>query len=213
MIDYNKMLNDLIDEARIKYPGFNVIRKKDSLLMKAIGGFLRLVSFGKMDRFDRFFTTVYKTVYTGSRWDLMDSRSKYLIMVHELKHIDQMYRCGLGSPVLGFIVHGGLYLFAWLPIGLAYFRMIFEAEAYAVDTAEELKLIHKESGSRVEFENGLSRGAYLFKVFQYPIQAISEDIADYLTGPSYLWAWHSRKGVKEKFMYFIKRALLEDDVK
>lgn len=67
--------------------------------------------------------TIGRTIYhpTGR-----DPKKYPTTVAHELVHVDQQAK-------LGVLLFTALYLFAPLPVGIAYFRWKFEREAYLVN--------------------------------------------------------------------------------
>lgn len=76
----------------------------------------------------RFATTIGKSIAVPDDWDKWSGESRYEIIRHEIKHLHQQKRFGLGLFWLGFLVHGFLYL-CILPMVLT-MRAYFEKGAY-----------------------------------------------------------------------------------
>jgi hypothetical protein len=114
------LTRDIADE----FPDFRVLKKTDSRLMAVIDRVLRIITLGKMSTYmTEFVTTVGTTVYVPADWYRMPETSRMSVLRHERVHMRQARQYGR----LWFSL---LYLFIPLPIGLAYFRMKFEREAY-----------------------------------------------------------------------------------
>src|SRR5262245_49463510 len=110
---------------RGEFPRFRVVKKHESRFQRAIHYGLVAVTLGGMRRYlDSFQTTIGSTVYVTEDWDAKSPLDRYITLRHEAVHLRQFRRWTL--PVMGF-----LYVFLPLPVGLAYFRMRFEKEAYA----------------------------------------------------------------------------------
>lgn len=104
-----------------------VLIKDDSPLMRFLNFFIR--AFNK--RFmEGYATTVCNRVYIPRSWIGRDLQE---LLVHEVDgHVRQCRCCGLGThPWVGFPVYMLLYLLAFFPIGLSYFRYRFERNADA----------------------------------------------------------------------------------
>jgi hypothetical protein len=120
----NTHLAALGDEIRKEFPSFDLVKKSDSKLMTVINAFLKVITFGQMKAFmEDFVTTVGTTVYVPSRWEFWPTPSKMAVLRHERVHMRQ-------SRKYGRLLYSFLYLFFPLPVGLAYFRMKLEREAY-----------------------------------------------------------------------------------
>lgn len=119
------MLYELCEEVRAEFPGFKIVRKDESALMKAISIALMVVTLGQMRTFmTGFVTTIGQTVYVPSSWDMQGESSRSVVIRHERIHMRQSARYGWLLFSLG-------YLFFPLPLGFAYVRARLEMEAYA----------------------------------------------------------------------------------
>jgi hypothetical protein len=115
----------LLVELGERYPGFRVMRKRDSALHRAIHVALIGITFGQMRSYlDSYQTTLGRTVYVTDEWDDQDDDSRYITMRHEAVHIAQFAKFTLPGMAV-------LYLLLPLPMGLAYFRAYFEKQGYA----------------------------------------------------------------------------------
>lgn len=154
------------------FPHFKEVRKSDSGLMKFIGAFLRIVTFGGMKSFmDSFTTTIGTTVYTPSSWDSMDDAGRCIVLRHERVHMVQKAHYGMWLFTL-------MYLIPIFPIGFAWFRAAFEMEAYGETITATLEL----------------RGAQVAMAPEFKARMVSR-----FTGPSYLWMWPFPDRVGEWF--------------
>jgi hypothetical protein len=161
-------LEQVMKETRDEFPKFKVVPKSESFMMKAINAFLLVVSFGQMKAFmTGFATTVGTTVYVTPGWPTKPDADKAILLRHERVHMRQARR--LTRPLFSF-----LYLLAFLPGGLAWFRARFEMEAYA----ETVKATFEHYGRQAVFS----------KDFR-------DRIAKNFTGPQYLWMWPFPKTV------------------
>lgn len=165
MSEYEEVSNKI----KASYPKFRILPKSESMFMKFIDKFLYLITFGKMDTFmTNFITTIGYKVYVPSEWDKWSIDSKISILLHEEVHMKQKEK--YGSFLFGF-----LYLFFPLPFGLAYFRCIFEKEAYEVSIREKAKR------SGVQTIYGSSYKKFIIENF---------------IGPNYLWMWPFKKSME-----------------
>jgi len=130
---------DLIELAVVtrdierEFSSFVMIRKEDSWLMRLINVVFFILTFGQMKAFMTSFTTTLGTaVYTPKQWDTFSPMSKAVILRHERVHMRQARK----HTWLWFSF---LYLFAFFPVGLAWYRAKFEMEAYA----ETLRAYHE----------------------------------------------------------------------
>lgn len=115
-----QLTRDIADE----FPDFRVIKKQDSRFMKVIDLVLRVITLGKMTTYmTDFITTMGTTVYVPDYWYSLPETSRMTVLRHERVHMRQAQRYGR-------LLFSLLYLLVPLPLGLAYFRMRFEREAY-----------------------------------------------------------------------------------
>lgn len=165
-MDKNLSPQSLVLELQKEFPKFEIIKKEDSFLMKAIDVFLKVITFGKMKSFmSDFITTIGYKVYVPSGWEEAD---KVIILSHERIHIRQMNRYGR-------FWFSFSYLFLWTPTVFAYFRRKYEQEAYE----ETLRCIAKTGG--IQYIEG--------KLYR-------ESIIEHFTSAQYFWTWPFRKSVE-----------------
>ncbi len=125
----------LLDDLYLEFPGFEIVYKSESMLMKVIDVFLKLITFGQMSRFmTRFITTIGYKVYVNDRWDAMPAVSKLVVLQHERVHMRQREKYGA-------FLFSFLYLLFPLPTVFAYYRTKFEKEAYE-ETLRAMKRYH-----------------------------------------------------------------------
>ena len=148
---------------------YTIVQKSDSWFMKAIGTFLKVISFGTNTAFmTDFVTTINHTVYVPTAYATWSAQDQNTIIEHEKVHMAQADKYSF--PLFAF-----LYVCCFFPIGLAYFRMKFEQEAYATS----LKCYYAYKGA-----------AWL----QDP--RIKAAFVSYFTGPAYLWTWPFSKSIE-----------------
>ena len=171
MSPYDQIIAELKDE----FPKFKLVEKKDSLLMKALNIFLKVITFGLMKTFmTNFTTTVGYTIYTPSRWNILD---RVGILKHERVHMRQMRRYGR-------IWFSLSYTFLWFPTVFAYFRKKYEQEAY------ETSMLH-------------SAQSYGIKYIEDP--KYRERMIARFTTAQYFWTWPWRKSLETWFDEALQR--------
>jgi hypothetical protein len=171
----NISLQDLIVEIQKEFPKFEIIKKEDSFLMKAIDIFLKIITLGKMKTFmSDFITTIGYKVYVPSGWELMD---KVTILCHERVHMRQANKYGR-------LWFSFSYLFLWAPTVFAHFRKKYEQEAYE----ESLRCIAKTGGIKY-IEDKLYR----------------ENVIAHFTSAEYFWTWPFRKSIETWYDSTVKK--------
>lgn len=176
MSTYEKLMLDIADE----FPGFRIIPKSESTLMKVLNIFLKIVTLGMMKTFMSNFTTVVGCkVYVPSKWE---SFNKSAILRHERVHMRQAKREGR-------IWFGFAYIFVWFPIGFAHFRKKWEQEAYE----ETMRIVAGKKG-----------GMAVLKHEDYRNNMIKR-----FTGPKYVWTWPFRKSIEKWYDETVAKIKLE----
>lgn len=151
-----------LEELRVEFPEFRVVKKSEDRLSRAIDLALRALSLGRQDRYLTHYRTVIgDTLYVPDAWEHTSSVDRLICLRHERIHLRQRRRLGM----LGLTV---LYLFVPFPIGLAWFRARLEWEAY-------------EETLRATFEH---RGIEAIRT-----PAMKAAMIDRFVGPDYLWMW------------------------
>lgn len=164
----NEGYDALLNEIKNEFPEFNVVKKSESRLMRTIGSFLKIASFGKMNTFmDSFITTIGTTVYVPDQWDSRSASTKAITMRHERVHMRQARR-------LGRFIFSFLYLFFPLPVAFAYFRTRFEKEAYE----ESLRALAEYYGPK----------------FFTP--TLREKIIAHFISAEYMWMWVHKQSIE-----------------
>lgn len=159
-------------KLRAEFPQMRLKRKSDSWLMHTIAGLLRFITFGVMDTFmTDYITTVGFTVYVPDSWASTSAIDRVIVLRHERVHMRQRVRYGM-------FLFSLLYLLFPLPIGLAYFRMKFEREAYAETLRAQVDLLG-DRGRRQVLSPKSER-----------------DIIGHFTGPAYFWMWPFKKSMR-----------------
>ncbi len=140
---------------------------------RAIHQLLRVVTFGAQSAYlDRYVTTLWHTVYVPPDWEARPVEERWATLRHELVHVRQFERWGALMAIA--------YLLLPLPLGLAWFRMRFEREAYE----ETLRAWH-ELGGRAACE------------------PLREHIVRQFTSGSYGWMWPFPRAVERWFDGFV----------
>ena len=172
-------LSNLIIQMSADFKGFKIELKSTSILMKSINFILRMLTFGKFQTFmTNYVTTIGHTVFVPDTWDRIGPASKYIILMHEKVHMEQSRRYGK-------LLYSILYLFVYLPCGLAYFRTKFEKEAYIATIKAAAEMYGKS----------------------YVKTAVFRDkIVGYFTGPDYFYMW-VRKDQIEQWVYDVTSSI------
>lgn len=149
---------------------------KSGWCWRALDRLVRIASLGRNKTFlTDYFTTIGPWIGVPAQWELIAPAHRVAVLEHELVHVRQCKRFGLGSAILGLPLFGLLYLLAPLPIGLAWFRWRFEREAYVV-------------GIRVKLETHPHERAHLINNATFQ-----------LTGGAYAWTWPFPASVRRYF--------------
>jgi len=116
----------LCDRIVEEFPRFK-IRERDRSWLLPLFWILSKIS---SQDYSRYATTVFSTVYVGSKWGFMSDREKYVVLRHELIHIRQFHRFPFGRQLwlLNYLLMPFCYLlllpFVWT------MRAGFEREGY-----------------------------------------------------------------------------------
>ncbi len=112
-----------IEDIKKEFPKFEIISKENSWLMKCLGFLLKLATFGQATKFmSDYITTMGYKVYVPSQWDKGSLKGRIGTLRHEAVHMRQYRKLWILFPIA--------YMLLFLPIGMAYFRALFEKEAY-----------------------------------------------------------------------------------
>jgi hypothetical protein len=155
--------------AKMDADGVKIVYKQTSWFWRVLAKLVYVVTLGRNNTFlDGYVTTLNKTIAVPASWATRDDLGKLETLTHELTHVAQYQRY---TPV----VMALLYLFVFLPIGLAYFRWRFEREAYC---------------------NGYN------KLLQYRPDlraALVDRGVSQMTSGQYAWTWPFQKTVRAYF--------------
>lgn len=163
-------LTELESQVRQEFPAFKFVKKSDSRLMSAIDTFLTVITFGQMKEFMKdFVTTLGTTVYVPDKWESWPTPSKMAVLRHERVHMRQAQKYGR-------LLYSLMYLLLPLPVGLAYFRMKFEKEAY---------------------EESLRAYAEYYGVTSLKSTPVRDSMVRHFTTAEYFWMWPFRKSLEK----------------
>jgi hypothetical protein len=110
--------------ASLEREGILIRDKCDSRFCKVLDRALKIITFGRQDRFmSEYVTTLGKRIYVPSQWSDQALGHRYLTLRHEAVHVRQFRRLTWPGMTL-------LYLFLPLPVGLAGGRAWLEWQAY-----------------------------------------------------------------------------------
>jgi hypothetical protein len=159
-VSTSPLLERILAELRTEFPRFRILKKRTSLLQRAIHVALVVITLGGQ----RVYLTHYHTVLFGSlwvpdAWDAMSDDDKYILLRHERIHLRQ--RARMGDLVMAFV-----YLVPFFPLFLAYGRARIEWEAYI----ETLRATAEVFGPDAA-------------------EALREHIKQRFVGPEYGWMW------------------------
>jgi hypothetical protein len=116
--------DDFIGEIRQEFPRFCLIRKRESLLARALDVVLKVLTFGAQREFmTRYHTVLWDRLYVPDLWEGTPDIARLITLRHERIHLRQRRR--YGDLLMTF-----LYVFPFFPLGLAYGRARIEWEAY-----------------------------------------------------------------------------------
>lgn len=139
----------LCAETTTEFPKFKIANKQESQFMKSIA-----LVMGK--RFmTNYITTIHTTVYVPDGFDRWTEASKCALLRHERVHMRQARKWT-------FPLYAVLYLLAYLPLGLAYFRARMEWEAYEESLAafKDYGLDYSSDGRRAWLVEQFTSSAY-----------------------------------------------------
>lgn len=142
--------------------------KKDSRFWRGWAKFVKAMTFGRVANTNELTTTtVGQTIWLCDHFDAYDDRQRAEILIHELVHCEQYRK----MTIPGFLF---VYLFAFLPIGLAYGRYWIERTAYAY--GYQAHLIGKTGDERA-----------------YVVEKMCKEFADLMASGLYGWPWPFKK--------------------
>lgn len=167
---------ELLAEIRDEFPTFEILRKRDSALQKAIGQFLAVVTLGGQRHYlTRYHTVLFGKLYVPDAWDAMDDGARYVLLRHERVHLRQRRRMGDVAMALA-------YLLPFFPVGLAWGRARIEWEAYVETIAATAELYGLDAA-----------------------RALEGEIVRRYVGPDYGWMWPFPGTIRKWFADVIER--------
>jgi hypothetical protein len=114
----------LLAEIKGEFPSFELRRKKDSHLQRAIHVALIAVTLGGQRVYlTGYYTAMFGKLWIPESWDRLPDLDRYVLLCHERIHLHQRRR--MGDVAMTFV-----YLVPFLPLFLAYGRARIEWEAY-----------------------------------------------------------------------------------
>ena len=166
----------LLAEIRDEFPTFEILRKRDSALQKAIGQFLAMVTLGGQRHYlTRYHTVLFGKLYVPDAWDAMDDGARYVLLRHERVHLRQRRRMGDVAMAL-------VYLLPLFPVGLAWGRARIEWEAYVETIVATAELYGLDAA-----------------------RALEGEIVRRYVGPDYGWMWPFPATIRKWFADVIER--------
>jgi hypothetical protein len=160
----------LLAEIRDEFPDFEIKKKRASPLHRAIGLALFVLTLGGQRQYlTRYHTVLFGRLYVPEAWDAMDDDARFVLLRHERIHLRQRRR-------MGDLVMAIVYLFPFLPLGLAWGRARLEWEAYR-ETIRATAELHGVVAAR----------------------ALEDEIVRRFVGPDYGWMWPFPKSVRRWF--------------
>jgi len=148
----------LLADIAAEFPGFRVVRKRDSPLSVAIDRALRALTLGRQRSYlTEYHTVIGRTLYLPDSWSTTPEIARVIVLRHERVHLRQFRRFGL-------IGMGAIYLVPFFPVGLAWGRAWLEWEAYRETLAATAELRGLEAvrcpALRGEIVDRFASGAY-----------------------------------------------------
>lgn len=158
----------LVEDLRAE--GVRLVGKERVWHQRAIHYLLCAATLGAQRRYlDSYVTTIGRTIYVTPDWERRALADRWATLRHERVHVAQFRRWGRVPMALA-------YLMLPLPVGLAWFRMRLEREAY-------------EETVRAYFEIGGREAA----------ARLRDHVIQQFTSGSYGWMWPFRRGIERWF--------------
>lgn len=154
---------------------------KEGWFWKLLHYLVIIFTFGGNRNFlDGYYTTIGPWVGVPKDWESRYMLGRAAVIEHETIHIKQCKKFGFGNVYVGLPIYTVLYLLLPLPIGLAYFRWLFEREAYA-------------------------HGINFLNMYQpdHRTRRIEDAVIE-LSGSNYAWTWPFKRRVRAYFEEHVK---------
>lgn len=143
----------------------------------ALGWLIQVVTLGRMVHFRHYITTIGNVIAIPADYP-RDSVWFLYLLHHEVKHVEQFRRFGLGSHWLGVLPMAIVYLLLPLPMGLAWGRYRLE---FAAMVAELKAMQNHDEDERA-------------------VLARATAMARQLTDASYAWAWFGPNKIRKRLL-------------
>lgn len=168
-------LDALCKELKEEFPKLRMQEKRRHWRWRFLNVLLLIITFGGNRGFiEKFTTTIRRTIaWSDGKWKLIIDRPDgwedrvWSTLMHEREHLRQFKRYGT-------IIMSALYILAYLPMGLAWFRAKFEKAGYL----QTLRCWYVLDLAWARGEKTNSDG-----------QTAKEWWIKQFTGPNYAWAW------------------------
>jgi hypothetical protein len=171
-MDHTERYERLLAQAQKEF-GLVIEEKADHWYWRVLGALLTLVTFGKVDFMNSFFTTIGNKIGTTPSWDRLYDGEKYEILLHELEHVKQYKAAGFGNVWFGFVVASIGYLFLPFPIGLAWCRASMEMAGYT-QTIRALIQLYGVQVALLEKSRIVSQFTSVNYLFMWPFKGYVE---------------------------------------
>lgn len=156
-------------DLRSSDPRVTILHKGESRFCRVLDRALRILTFGKQDRFlTSYTTTLGRRIYVPDDWERYPAGDRLCILRHELIHVRQFRRLTFPGMAL-------VYLFLPLPMGFAAGRAWLEWQGYRETLAATWQVFGRAAAHDPE---------------------LHADIVKRFTGPDYAWMWISRRSVE-----------------
>lgn len=171
--------------------------KEEVLAWRILAAIVLVLTFGKVNMLERFWSTIGNVVYVPRRYNPDKKKTyrygdlpyeDYYILSHELEHVRQYAKLGFtsfkGGRAIGVVIFALLYIFPFFPIGLAYGRYLLERKAYLAGL-----IAAKEIG----YEEWTKRH------YMHSTPPLEKAVRNCSVSPYYLWPWPFQKSVRRWF--------------
>jgi hypothetical protein len=118
-MNINNLYDRLLERARKEFGGLTIKKRSQTWWAGTVD---------KLWGTGQYTTTLGKTIAFPDKWETWSMESRYEVLSHEVEHLHQQKRLGLGLFWLGFLIYAFLSLFI-LPVVLT-LRSVFEKGAY-----------------------------------------------------------------------------------